>query len=83
MPNMKKTKSQGRSEKPMDSLTKKAEQMKQLFESRRRRYFSTTERFNIYKLLRNRPLYNKLVDMMGSECRVRTLLWLKASGALC
>ena len=62
---------------------KRVLQMRRLLESRRIRYFSVRERIFILTFLRNRSLFNSLAEVMEGESKVHTLIWLKATGALC
>ena len=57
--------------------------MRRLLESRRIKYFNIRERIFILTFLRNRSLFNSLAEVMEGENKVHTLIWLKATGALC
>ena len=58
-------------------------QIKRLLESKRTRVFRVKERNLIMNFLRNRSLFNSLTEVMDGEHKVHTLIWLKATGALC
>ena len=66
-----------------DEDVKRVLQMRRLLESRRIRYFNNRERTFIVAFLRNRNLFKSLGEVMDGESKVHTLIWLKASGALC
>ena len=62
---------------------KKILSIKRLLESKRKRFFKVSDKNMILGFLKNRYLFNSLTEVMDGEQKVHTLIWLKASGALC